>query len=332
MKSDGRKLAFYGYHWPQATLEATPHDGIFYLALNMTSACNYRCPYCFIGLANLKVGTDEMKAAEKIRLLEQAKNCGAKVVTMPGRGEPLRDPDFWAILDAANNLGLWVVVYTNGYFLDVEKIRRLKEAGISLYVKVDSFDEDVYESMVGRKGVFQTVRQNLDWLVEHFHEPIEENGRLLSRFGINSVVTMQSMESIPALDQWCEERRIFYTCRSPVKVGEAELTWEHLVGSRVLQLREIGQKYAARNFTSATEEGQCGIYRFGITIENNGDIYVCPDARTGFGRIGTVRERPLRELIRLRAERYPLVSTPGYCFVKAHRNPEEQRPATARIE
>lgn len=49
-----------GYHWSQAELDTTPADGIFYLAMNMTWACNYRYPYCFVGLQNLKTGKDEM--------------------------------------------------------------------------------------------------------------------------------------------------------------------------------------------------------------------------------------------------------------------------------
>jgi MoaA/NifB/PqqE/SkfB family radical SAM enzyme len=316
-------IALRGYHWQQTVLEATPGDGIFYLAMNMTSACNYRCPYCFVGLANLKRSADEITLAQKKRVIQEGAACGARVLSMPGRGEPLMDEHFWELLSEANNLGLYVVVYTNGYALDAQKINRLKDANVSLYVKVDSFDRDVYETMVGRRGVFDQMRRNLDLIVDQFHRPVEEDGRLMSRFGINSVVSVQSASSIPILDAWCEERKVFYTCRSPVKVGEAELTWDYLVKNQVLELRAIGQKYATRNFTSATEQGQCGIYRFGITVENNGEIYVCPDARTGFGRIGNVKETPLRDLIVRRSQLYPLNSSRGFCFVKAHLNPEE---------
>lgn len=318
------QVVLKGYHWPQSALEESPPDGVFYLALNMTSACNYRCHYCFVGLTNLKPSSDELTLEQKKRLLSEAASCGAKVLSMPGRGEPLWDPHFWAILEEANRLGLYVVVYTNGFFLDRDKILRLKQAGVSLYLKVDSFDRKVYEGMVGKKGVYGRVRSNLDLLVEHFHEPVMENGRIISRLGINSVVSVQSSPSISEIDAWCAERRIFYTCRSPVKVGEAELTWDYLVDNQAEELRAIGHRYAERNFTSATEAGQCGIYRFGITVENNGEIYVCPDARTGFGRIGNVKEMSLQELILKRVKLYPLNSSSGYCFVKARLNPEEK--------
>ena len=324
MSIESTNKVLHGYHWPQSVLKETPPDGVHYLALNMTSACNYRCPYCFVGLANLKSAPDELHVDKKIRVIGQAADCGAKVVVMPGRGEPLADPDFWAILEEANRLGLWVVVYTNGYFLDREKILRLKEADVSLYLKVDSFDQKIYEEMVGKKDVFARVKDNLDLLVEHFHEPVVENDRIISRLGINSVISVQSASSIPEIDAWCTAHQIFYTCRSPVKTGEAELTWDYLVSNRTEELRAIGRKYAERSYTSATEAGQCGIYRFGITVENNGEIYVCPDAHEGFGRIGNVRDHSLRNLIRRRNDLYPINSSSGYCFVKSHKNPEEQ--------
>jgi MoaA/NifB/PqqE/SkfB family radical SAM enzyme len=328
---DGSQLALQGYHWTQAELETTQPDGIFYLAMNMTSLCNYRCPYCFVGLQYLKTGKDEMTLDQKRRVIREGAECGARVLAMPGRGEPLSDPHFWDILATANYCDLYVVVYTNGYLLDEEKIKRLRDMKVSLYVKVDSLRKDVYETLVGKKGVFERVRKNLDLIVEHFHQPVPDMRPRLSRFGVNSVVTVQSAGSIVELDRWCEERSVFYTCRSPVKVGEAARTWEFLVGEHAHDLKAVGQRYADRNFTSATPKGQCGIYHYGITVENNGEIYMCPDARidAGFGRIGSVKDTPLRELIARRAALHPINSDAGFCYVKSALNPEERRATLA---
>lgn len=85
------------------------------------------------------------------------------------------------------------------------------------------------------------MRKNLNLLIKHFHQPEVDGSRLLSRLGINCVVTLQSAGSIPELDRWCEERDVFYTCRSPVKVGEAAETWNFLVADKVLDLKAVGQ-------------------------------------------------------------------------------------------
>lgn len=314
-----------GYHWRQAEMEEVKHDGIVYLALNMTSACNYQCPYCFVGLENLKAARDELALEDKLRVIREAKECGARVVSIPGRGEPMADRNFWDILEETERLGLWLVVYTNGYLLDSDRIKQLKDTPISLYLKVDSFDPDIYEQMVGKQDVFERVRRNLDALLEHFHEPEIDGDRIIVRLGINSVVTAQTADSIPQIHDWCHERQIYYTCRSPVNIGEAAITWDMLVQDQAERLRAIGQQYAVRNFTSATELGQCGIYRFGITVDNNGEALVCPDAHHGFGRIGNIRESSLQDLVRRKNELFPPNSSPGYCFVKSHYNPEEER-------
>ncbi len=329
LKEEYLPIVLCGYHWPQTEFENLGHDEIMYLALNMTSACNYRCPYCFVGLENLKASRDELTCKEMTHILREAKDCGARVVSLPGRGEPLADSDFWEILNEAERLGLWVVVYTNGYFLDKKKIVTLKDKPISLYLKVDSFTSSIYDELVGRRGAYGRISQNIKNLLELFHEPEQDGDQIISRLGINSVVTAQSAKSIRALRDWCHENSIYYTCRSPVNVGEAAQNWEKLVADGVESLRAIGYQYGARRFTSATELGQCGIYRFGITVDNNGELLVCPDAHHGFGRIGNIRENSLSELIKRRNELFPLDSSISYCFVKAHRNSEERELAHA---
>lgn len=319
-----RKVVLEGYHWSQPVCDSIPEGNILYFALNMTSACNYRCPYCFVGLDNLTAARNELALEDKLRVIREAKECGARVVSMPGRGEPMADRNFWDIIEKTERLGLWVVVYTNGYLLGSDRIKQLKDSPVSLYLKVDSFDPDIYEQMVGKQGVFERLRRNLDVLLEHFHEPKIDGDRIITRLGINSVVTAQTAESIPSIHQWCQNHGIYYTCRSPVKVGEAAINWDMLVQDQAERLRTIGQHYAARNFTSSTELGQCGIYLFGITVDNNGEVLVCPDAHSDFGRIGNVKESSLRKQIRRRNEKFPLNSASGYCFVKTHMNSEEE--------
>ena len=311
-----------GYHYSQEVYDKYNENGIFYLALNLSSYCNYRCPYCFVGLYDLNKPDSDLSLDKMKTLLDEAKELGAKTLVIPGRGEPFLDKNFWNVIEYATLLGYWVVIYTNGFHLDVEKIQRIKQLSVSLYLKTDSFDHAIYEEMVGIKNSYSKFMRNLSTLLTDFHEPETIDGRTVSRLGMNSVVTKQSANSIEELRNFCQENLIYYTCRSPVKVGQADKTWEYLVGSNVEELQTIGKKYASRSFTSATPKGQCGIYRFGISIENNGDIYVCPDARENFKPIGNVNSNTLSELIEIKNKKYPLNSETGYCFVKSYRNPE----------
>jgi len=312
-----------GYHHNQEVYERYTENEIFYLALNFTSSCHYGCLYCFVGLYDLNTKTRyDLSLDKRKMLLDEAKNLGAKTLVIPGRGEPFLDENFWSTIEYAAKLGYWIVITTNGFHLNNEKIHRIRQLPISLYLKADSLDPSVYEKMVGIKDSYPVFRRNLENLLNDFHRPEGVGNKIISRLGINSVVTKQTIDSIEDVYNFCREHFIFYTCRSPVKTGGSVGTWEYLVGSDVEKLQVIGNKYSSRPFTSATPKGQCGIYRFGVTVENNGDIYVCPDARENFQPIGNVNHNSLSELIRIRNQKYPLNSESGYCFVKLHRNPE----------
>jgi MoaA/NifB/PqqE/SkfB family radical SAM enzyme len=315
-------IVIKGYHYNQDVYDKYTQNEIFYLALNFSSYCNYKCPYCFVGLYDLNKKGIDLSLNKMKDLLGEAKELGAKTLTIPGQGEPFLDKKFWDITEYAALLGYWIVIYTNGYYLDTETINRIKNLPISLFLKTDSFNSSIYDEMVGVKDTYSMFRKNLETLLVDFHKPEVIDNRIVSRLGMNSVVTKQSADSIEELYNFCQKHSIYYTCRSPVKVGQADKTWEYLVGSDIEKLQAIGKKYASRNFTSATPKGQCGIYRFGLTIENNGDIYVCPNARENFEPIGNVNDNSLSELIENRNRKYPLNSESGYCFAKSHRNPE----------
>ena len=145
-----QNIVIKGYHYDQEVYDKYTENEIFYLALNFTSNCNYKCPYCFVGQHDLNTKADSDLTLEKIKaLLVEARASGAKVLVVPGRGEPFLDKNFWSVVEYATSLEYWIVVYTNGSRLDVEKIQQIKQLPISLYLKVDSFDKAIYEKMVG---------------------------------------------------------------------------------------------------------------------------------------------------------------------------------------
>jgi MoaA/NifB/PqqE/SkfB family radical SAM enzyme len=318
-----KSIVLKGYHYAQSVYDECPDSGVVYLALNFTSDCNYACPYCFVCKQDLNVEATNSLSLERIKsILDEAKKLGARTFVVPGRGEPFCDKNIMEIIDYAKSLNLNSVIYTNGSLLDFEKIKKLKESSVSLYLSVDSFVPEIYEEMVGFKGSYPAFKRNLEMLLRDFHIQELVDGKIVSNLGINSVITKQTAGSIEEIHKFCEANRIFHTCRSAVKVGEANKNWELIAGSDVEGLRDIGKKFSTRNFTSATPIGQCGLYRYGLTIDNDGEILVCADARENFGRIGNVKENSVSELIEIKNKVFPLNSKPGYCFVKSHRNPE----------
>ncbi len=309
-------IVLAGYDTSQGIYDSLETGGIHVVGMNLTSECNYRCPYCFVGAEHLRGSPDEMSTSQKLRTLEQAANCGAKVLIICGKGEPFADVALWRVIETAQSLGLWTVVYTNGSLVPQDGLRRLGEMRVSLMVKVDSLLPADYEASIGYRSPKDDLR---GWVLEFkkYLPLISDPGetRRVCRFGINAVVSKANADSIPELSRFCHENQILFSCRVVQPIGDAITNWERLVGGDKERLSKIAREYSMRIVSAQAPNGCCSIYRYGVTIENNGDVYVCPNSRRYQSRIGNVCREDLATLLKRRIEMYPLVPQPGYCFV-----------------
>lgn len=144
-------IVLKGYDTPQAIYDSLYPGGIHIVGMNLTSECNYRCPYCFVGSKNLKTAPDEMTTAQKLSALEQANACGAQILIICGKGEPFADLAIWNMIEKASSLKMWTIIYTNGSLIERGRLAELSKASVSLMVKVDSLSLVDYESSIGHR-------------------------------------------------------------------------------------------------------------------------------------------------------------------------------------
>ena len=311
-------IAFKGYDVPQVAYDSLGRGHIHIAAMNLTSECNYRCPYCFVGSENLRTSPEEMTTKQKLNALEQAVGCGAKVLSICGKGEPFADPAIWQVIENATRLNMWTIVYTNGSLIKERDYSILKKSSISVMVKVDSLDPAVYEASIGSKPPRDDIRGWLRELKGALPSQYDKDeDRLLVRLGVNAVVSKANAETISELSKYCHEEGILFSCRVVQRTGNAIENWERLVGEEQGRLNKIAKQYSMRTVSSQAPNGSCSIYRYGVTIENNGEIYMCPNSRVFHDRIGNVTEEPLKALLKRRVQMYPLETKSGYCFVRA---------------
>ena len=100
---------------------------------NVTNRCNLRCKHCYISAEDRKY-QDELTTAEAEKFITDLAEMQAPVLLFSG-GEPLIREDVFHLSRFATDLGLRVVLSTNGTLITPEMAKSIKESGMQ-YVGV----------------------------------------------------------------------------------------------------------------------------------------------------------------------------------------------------
>ncbi|NLC70138.1 MAG: radical SAM protein [Desulfuromonadaceae bacterium] len=144
------------------------HSGpLRHAVLEITNRCNLRCAHCASNSG--KARDDELSLAQWRKVLEEIRALGGEEITLLG-GEPLLHPDWAEIAAWVGELGMRLVLLSNGLLMNTEEVlpqlKRLRPhlIGISL----DGACAASYQQMRGVDG-FGAVMQLLQQLVADGH-------------------------------------------------------------------------------------------------------------------------------------------------------------------
>ncbi|MBI5441512.1 MAG: GeoRSP system radical SAM/SPASM protein [Deltaproteobacteria bacterium] len=114
----------------------------------LNNNCNFRCRHCY----SREDANEELEPDVLYGALEKAAKCGVMAVNFGG-GEPLLRRDLPAVAQFASRCGLRVSMNSNGYLLDRDLARSLKQAGFfSVGVSIDSHLPEVHDAFRGVAG------------------------------------------------------------------------------------------------------------------------------------------------------------------------------------
>jgi len=139
-------------------------DAPYLIALNLTERCNLACAHCYLDAKVLKEGAvDELSTAELKRVLGEIAEVGPEAMVVLTGGEPMLRRDLPELAAHARDLGLMVVVGTNGMLLRADRLKELQQAGVSgVGISVDSLTPDIHDNFRGRKGAWAKTMQGID--------------------------------------------------------------------------------------------------------------------------------------------------------------------------
>lgn len=168
------------------------------LDLELTKKCNLRCIYCYADGG--RPNPNELTTGEICRVLDEARNLGAKKVTFTG-GEPLIHDGFFKIAEYAHEAGLQILLYTNGTLIDQGVAERIAELRIFPCVKLDAIEAGIQDTLAGVEGAFVRIMEGIDNLMKvGYGERYQIN--------INTVICSENIENLPELWEWARRNNI----------------------------------------------------------------------------------------------------------------------------
>ncbi len=215
-----------------------------HLIIEVTERCNNNCAHCY----NFWRGSGQER--RDLRPLPRAdiRSLVAKVlleapveqVALSG-GEPLLRPDLPDIASDIADMGLRVVVITNGSLLDLQRLRRFPR-GCVFEVTLFSSDPGIHDSMAGRRR-YETLIRNLAVL----------SGTGLS-FVIAAVITSKNAHDVAR------------TIQLAIALGAQAVLLNRVNLGRRMYIHSPELVPSAVQIQSALSEADAAARKYGITI------------------------------------------------------------------
>ncbi len=272
------------------------------ISWNLTKKCNLRCPHCYME-AGHKAGA-ELTTEECVALLDEMKALGTEMVILTG-GEPLLRRDVYDIARYASDLGMWVVMGTNGVLISDRVARKMVECGIKgVGISIDSIDPEKHDGFRGGPNAWKYSVRALEICRAHGLEVL-----------VQSTVMSMNYDEIPALIDFAREKGAWsFNLYFLVQTGRGQkmndLTPEQ-TEAMLSDLVDAQEKYrpmlvrakCAPQFKQiAYQEGRSGLESGGCMagteygrITPEGDVTPCPYMTVV---AGNTRERSFTEIWR----------------------------------
>lgn len=265
------------------------------LTWEVTLACNLRCRHCLSSSA--EPAADELTTREALDLVEQLHQQKVFQINFGG-GEPFMRPDFMEILEACHQRGIMTCISTNGTLIDAELVEQLsRNRLVAIQVSLDGAQKTTCEEIRG-KGTYAAAIGALKLLAR---SPIPTS--------INTVLTTQNADEIPALSTLAEELGVTLRISRFRPSGRGADNWEELRpnASQLLAFSDwLGRNENIRTgdsfFSLTSQERQglglnlCGACKLTCCVDPRGKVYPCAFLQSEFFTAGDLRQQSFQQI------------------------------------
>ena len=252
------------------------------VTFSITRQCNLKCKHCYSS-ASSSPAPDELSTNEAIRVLDEVKEAGTRLIIFDG-GEPTLRSDLLQLISHAAKIGLIPILGTNGTTMTIEMAEGLKKAGLKMCaVSLDGATAKTHDDFRNVAGSFEDAIRGIECL--------KEAG---IPFQVNPCVHSSNYHEIPDLLLFAQELgavgvEIFefiktgrgsseYTLGTDVKLQTIEQILEFSrhtnMTTRMIGIPQFDILYRQKN-DSSYRQGCCGAGTSIACIFNDGTVYPC---------------------------------------------------------
>lgn len=273
-----------------------------FLYLEVTHRCNLDCITCYTGAGKEK--KDALTFEEQKSVIRQAKDMGAKSVSLSGSGEPLMYKHLFDLIDYIRDLEMSALIFTNGTLIDEAAAAELVSQKVLTFFKLYSLQPEIFDSMVGRHNAYRwdtyryTVNgQEKSQIIPSGLKALLEAQQSVGRSDlvkVETLITKINIETIPQIARLCKEINIELFMETPVFKGKAIRNYEQIAVSAAAY-QTLYQALAAiygDQYLLAHKSGSCSVEKNPV-IWTDGCIGLCSSRSAD---IGNVRDEPLKTL------------------------------------
>ncbi len=135
------------------------------ISWNLTRKCNLACEHCYLDASPFRDRRGELSTEECLAVVDQVSSVSPGALLILSGGEPLLRPDLIPIARHASDMGLFVVLGTNGTLLTKRTCNGLKDAGVrGVGVSIDSLDPQRHDAFRRMPGSWRRAVRALEVL------------------------------------------------------------------------------------------------------------------------------------------------------------------------
>ncbi len=273
----------------------------FELASNV---CPWNCEFCFTEDGNLEGAkrrlANEMSLDDRLRLIDQAADLGARSINFVGAGEPTIDQNFFTLIEKMRGRNITPIVYTEGALKCTDRsfVRRLFDLGATVVLKVNTLKDGDYQNTIvagpaGRKtprqqNYFKDRNRALELLIEEgFNQPEP------TRLAFDTIICKENVDEVLDIHRYARRNNIFVLFVNYIPSGRSTQVMHNAITREEQfavceQMAEIDRtEFGIKHRACFPYAGgvPCTIRGFGLYVKIGGDAFDCPGETQAMGNV-----------------------------------------------